>query len=84
MKPRPLVDTLETWPVMVLTRLIRHGLDDDKIKSLVQALMNGQSLPAVFVLSDGGSVQILDGHHRTAAWHAAGIADAPVIVFRPR
>lgn len=84
MKPRPLVDTLETWPVDVLVRLIRHGLDDHKIKALVESLQKGQALPAVFVLSDGGTVQILDGHHRTAAWSVAGIAEAPVIVFRTR
>lgn len=84
MSSRPLVDSLETWPVTKLVTFIRHGLDDGKINGLVASIKAGQELPAILLLVDGARVTILDGHHRTAAWYNAGVPSAPAIVFRTR
>lgn len=79
---RPVVWSKENWPVSELAKLIRHELDQHKAIDLAESLKRGNQLPAVFVLSEGGRLTILDGHHRVMAWHMAGVPTAPVIVGR--
>jgi ParB-like chromosome segregation protein Spo0J len=81
---RPIATALESWPVPHLAGLIRHGLDTKKVAALVASLREGNALPAIFVLDDRPRQAILDGHHRVAAWAAAGVQNAEVIVLRPR
>jgi ParB-like chromosome segregation protein Spo0J len=76
--------SLETWPVKELATLIRHDLDQDKINDLVVSAKQGNKLPPIFVLLDGPTRTILDGHHRVAAWVALGQPTAQVLIARPQ
>jgi ParB-like chromosome segregation protein Spo0J len=79
---RPVVWSIETWPIDVLADTIRHDLSDEKVLELVAALKRGFDMPPIFVLMADGAVKILDGHHRVVAWKQAGFQAVPVLVGR--
>jgi hypothetical protein len=54
------------------------------IKKMVIALKNGKSLPPMMIYKIADGYEILDGHHRNAAYKIAGIKRFPVQVVPAR
>lgn len=50
-----------------------------KIQKYAQALKNGLKPPPILVSGDEDGANVLDGHHRVAAYIKAGIASVPVV-----
>lgn len=59
-----------------------HDTDPKIVAALVAALAAGAALPPVLVTTDAGNGRIvLDGHHRIAAYRAAGIGEYDALVI---
>ena len=51
-----------------------------KIQNIMQAMKDGKRLPPILVCKQGGTLQVLDGHHRLMAYQKMSLLTIPARV----